>query len=513
MTQIARKHTKLGFTIVELSVVMAVLGLLAMLVIFSIGSWRTSVATNAVVNDLNNAKAAMESARNFGSGYPLTLPTNFTPSSDVTLTYVSGNATSFCLDAVSNSQSTVKYFLAADTAGAPAEPKKGTCATGETPTGPVIAGWSQISGGPNHSCAIIESRAYCVGHNTYGELGDGTTTNKTVLTPVKVSGALSGKTVSIVGAGTDHSCALASGSVYCWGRNDFGQLGDGTTTNSADPVAVNSSGILAGKTVTALSTGSFHTCVLASAVPICWGRNLNGQIGNNTTTDATVPTGVIVSGALNGLNETAISAGDGFSCVVASGGAYCWGINSYNNLGDNSAVQRLMPVAVTATGVLSGRTVTSISAGYRHACAVASSAVFCWGNNANGQLGNNSLTASAVPVAVYTAGVLSGRTMTNISTSPNQNHTCAVGSSTAYCWGINTYGQLGDNSVTQRQIPVAVYSAGVLSGKSITGMEVGGYANCTVVSNEAFCWGYGGYGQLMNGATANSSVPVQTVAP
>lgn len=126
MRFIARKYTQLGFTIVELSVVMAVLGLLVLLVVFSVGSWRDGVAKDAVVSDLNNVKAAMESARNFSSGYPLAIPTSFTPTANVQLTYRSGTATSYCIDGVSTERPAVQYYIRA-VSGASDVPTAGTC--------------------------------------------------------------------------------------------------------------------------------------------------------------------------------------------------------------------------------------------------------------------------------------------------------------------------------------------------------------------------------------------------
>lgn len=514
MNRSVSKRSVAGFTIVEISVVLVVLGILAVIVMMSISSWRDRVATNEVLSDLSGVKTAMENARNFGNTYPSSLPSTFTESKNVDVTFVTSNGKTYCIDVVSRTQTSVKYFLSTNANGVPNTARKGTCANGETPSGTVIAGWGQISAGLSHSCMVVNSRVYCVGVNTYGELGDGTLTTRTTLTPVISSGELSGKVVTLVSVGTDHSCVLADGKLYCWGRNTYGQLGDGSTTDSAVPTEVRMDGVLSGKTVTAISAGSYHTCVLASGTPICWGLNNYGQLGNGSTTNATSPVAVNTSGVLSGKTETAINAGVNHTCVVASGAAYCWGRNSNGQLGVNNTTNYGNPQTVLASsGPLLGKTVTAVSAGEYHTCAVASGAAYCWGYNSNGQLGDNTTTQRNAPVAVDVTGALAGKSVTAIAASPYMRHTCAVASGAAYCWGRNDYGQTGDGTVVQKIVPTAVTATGVLSGKTITGIEAGGYANCTVVSAEMFCWGYGGYGQLVYGSTANSSSPVKAIAP
>jgi alpha-tubulin suppressor-like RCC1 family protein len=166
---------------------------------------------------------------------------------------------------------------------------------------------------------------------------------------------------------------------------------------------------------------------------------------------------------------------------------------------------------VYTAGVLSGKTITAISAGGKHTCALATNLAYCWGYNTNGQLGDNTLTQQQMPVAVYTAGGLSGKTVTRIDT--NLTNTCVIASGVAYCWGLNTYGQVGDGTLVQKQVPTAVIATGVLSGKTLTSIKVGGYMACAMTSTNNYCWGFGGSGQLGNGSTTSSSVPVQVTNP
>ena len=306
------------------------------------------------------------------------------------------------------------------------------------------------------------------------------------------SDALTGKTVTAISAGENHTCVIASGGAYCWGNNGNGKLGNSTNTNSNVPVAVTLTGVLAGKTITAISAGTNHTCAIASGAAYCWGYNYNGQLGNGSNTNSNVP--AAVTGLLSDKTVTAISAGSGHTCAIASGAAYCWGNNVLGQLGNGSSANSNLPIAIATTGILVGKTVTSISTGSQHTCAIATGAAYCWGYNYYGALGNGSEQTFATPVAVTTTGVLAGKTVTAISAGGS--HTCVIASGAAYCWGYNGQGQLGNGSTTNSNIPVAVTSTGVLAGKTVTAMSVGGSHTCVIASGAAYCWGANYSGQL-----------------
>ena len=152
----------------------------------------------------------------------------------------------------------------------------------------------QLSTSNDNTCAIAsDNKIYCWGYNNFGQLGNGTTTNSSVPVAVNTSGVLAGKTIKQVSSGSYHSCAIASDDkVYCWGLNNFGQLGNGTTTNSSVPVAVNTSGVLAGKTIKQVSSGSYSCAIASDDRMYCWGLNRFGQLGNGTTTNSSVPVAV-----------------------------------------------------------------------------------------------------------------------------------------------------------------------------------------------------------------------------
>ncbi len=372
--------------------------------------------------------------------------------------------------------------------------------------------FTAVSSGGSHSCAIVGADLYCWGLNSAGQLGVGDTTTRTV--PTKVGGPLSGKTVTAVSAGTNHTCAIANDRAYCWGLNSANQLGDGTASTQTSPVAVSTAGVLAGKTVTAVSAGTTHSCVVAGGRAYCWGANGSGQLGDSTGTNRTLPVAVVTgTGDMGTRTVTDIAAGGSHTCAVAEGKAYCWGYNSDGQLGGNSLFGFINfsstdPVAVTATGQLSGKTVTQVTAGGRHSCVVASSRAYCWGADDYGQLGNNASTADSVnPVAVSSA--LVGDVA---EVSAGSDGTCAIAAGKTSCWGANASGQLGNATTANSAVPVAVVANGALSSATTTSVGAGSSHSCAVADDTVYCWGSGADGRLGTRTTANSLYPVAAVA-
>jgi alpha-tubulin suppressor-like RCC1 family protein len=365
---------------------------------------------------------------------------------------------------------------------------------------------TDISAGGTFACGIARGQVYCWGTNTSGALGLGSTTSTN--TPTAVAGALAGKIVTDVTAGANHACAVAEGAAYCWGNYANGRTGTGASANVTTPTAVTASGVLSGKTLTAISAGGTHTCAVASGAAYCWGLNTNGQLGDSSTTQRTAPVAVTTAaGLLAGRTVTAISAGTSHSCAVADGLAFCWGLNTNGRIGDNGTTQRTAPVAVTtAAGLLAGRTVTAISAGNAHSCAVADALAYCWGLNTNGRLGDGTTTQRLAPVAVV-GTVASVGSVTAISAG--NTHSCAIANGTAHCWGAGGSGQVGNGSTTASiPTPVAVTASGVLSGRTLTSISAGTTFTCTRGATPGACWGLGTSGQLGNNASATSTTPV-----
>ena len=334
------------------------------------------------------------------------------------------------------------------------------------------------------------------GDNSSGQLGNNATDDSPVPVAVHAAGVLAGKTVTAISAGEEHTCSVADGKAFCWGDNRIGQLGNNSLDDSPVPVAVDISGALAGKTVTAITAGYAHTCAVADGLPYCWGWT--------PTLNSRVPVPVDTT-AMNGQAVTAISAGHTSTCAISAGQAFCWGDNGYGQLGNNSTVTSSVPVPVHTAGALAGRTVTALSAGSAHACAVADDEAFCWGSNLDWQLGVAALSKSTVPVAVDATGVLAGKTVSAMAAGAG--HTCTVADGRAYCWGANFDGQLG-NTGWGGSSPSAVDATGVLAGKTISAIAAGDVHTCAVADGQAYCWGDNTQGQLGDNGTDPSKLPV-----
>jgi prepilin-type N-terminal cleavage/methylation domain-containing protein len=515
-----------GFTIVELLIVIVVVGILATLGIVAYNGVTNRARDNAVLSDAEavatevtfygvNNDGEYGSAVEWYSGGSANANISFVPSSGNVID-ISTSDTEYCIRVYNVAASTYKDLFSA----AIRESSVGICDSLE-PSAEAIADNPSlptrlVGAGDLDTCVVgLDNLAYCWGYNYYGQLGDGTNTNSLTPVVVSTSGVLGGKTIKAISLGDSHTCVIASDDqVYCWGRNsNYGQLGNGTNTNSNIPVAVSTSGVLSGKTVKAISAGSDYTCVIASDnQAYCWGRGTGGQLGNGTNTNSNIPVAVSTSGVLSGKTIKAINSGDAQTCAIASDNlAYCWGIGTSGELGNGTNTNSNIPVAVSTSGVLSGKTIKAISVGWLFACAIASdNLAYCWGYNDSGNLGNGTYTDSNVPVAVSTSGVLSGKTIKAIENGWGYASTCAIASDNlAYCWGDNGYGQLGDGTYSHSVVPVAVSTSGVLSGKTIKAISIGYEHTCAIASDDQpYCWGSGGRGALGTGTTDDSNIPV-----
>ncbi|AUR52062.1 RCC1 domain-containing protein [Aquella oligotrophica] len=387
----------------------------------------------------------------------------------------------------------------------------------------VVTGFASISSSLFYSCGVTTSgKAYCWGGNAYGQLGNANTgTNSNVPVAVSTTTGLTDTNVASITVGSGGTtCAITkSGKAYCWGSNNFGQLGNANTgTNSNVPVAVSTTTGLTDTNVATISPGNSSTCaVTKTGKAYCWGRNHFGQLGNGDATNSNVPVAVSTTTGLTDTNVAIISTGTHYACGVTTlGKAYCWGYNNNGQLGNaNTGTSSNVPVAVSTTTGLTNTNVATISAGTNTSCVVTKfGKAYCWGINNNGQLGNATNTASNVPVAVSTT---TGLTDTNVAMiSAGQYATCGVTTfGKAYCWGTNAYGQLGNgNTGVNSNIPVAVLTTTGLTDTNVAAISAGPNFTCALTtSKEIYCWGYNENGELGIGNYINNAMPTQVTNP
>lgn len=294
--------------------------------------------------------------------------------------------------------------------------------------------FAEVSAGAYYTCGITtDDRAYCWGDNGTGQLGDGTKTKRT--RPVLVAG---GRRFGQVRAGYFHTCAITLFNVaFCWGHNSNGQVGDGTLSERLTPTRVLANGLLFRR----VSTAGFHTCGVATDFrAYCWGRNEDGQLGDGTTIQKKQPVAVlgghgfrtVLVGATHGGSWQSVSCG-----LATDSRAWCWGDNTAGQIGDGTKVTRTKPVAVSG-----GLLFVQVSPGGIHTCgATTDNRAYCWGSNGNAQLGDGSLADHSTPGQVV--GGLPFR-----GVAAGGLHSCGVTTANlAYCWGSNAYGEIGDGTV------------------------------------------------------------------
>ena len=352
------------------------------------------------------------------------------------------------------------------------------------PDGKVVI---KVGAGGSHAFAVKNNgTVWACGRNEFGQLGDGTTTDRH--TPVQVNGLSNVKAIT---GGNTHTVALTNdGAVWTWGRNDCGQLGDGTETNRLTPFQIG--GL---SNITAIASGGNHTVALKDDGTVwVWGDNTDGQLGDGTRGTYRI-TPVQVSGLGNIIAITA-----GYSHTVAlkdDGTVWAWGSNSDGELGGGAtSLPRLTPDVVSDLS-----NVSAIIAGFYYTAALKNDGtVWAWGRNDMGQLGDDTTDIRSTPVQV---GDLSNVT----AITAGMSHTVALkNDGTVWAWGRNDMGQLGDGTTsTPRLTPV------VVSGLSNVTAITAGLSHTVALKDDGtvWAWGYNAYGQLGDGTTSDRSAPVQ----
>jgi alpha-tubulin suppressor-like RCC1 family protein len=387
--------------------------------------------------------------------------------------------------------------------------------TRSNPTQVTTGSWTQVSAGNSFSIALrSDGGLFRWGLNSSLQLGDNTTISRS--SPVQF-GTSSYSQVS-AGSLSGYAIRASDSSLWAWGNNATGQIGTGTTAvNRSSPVQIGTS------SWSLVSAGQGHVLGITTVNALWgWGLNATGQAGDNTTVTKSVPTIV-----LTGSSFTTVSASNSFSSAIGiTGKLFTWGYNASGQLGQNDTINRSSPVQVGTdmeqlyslpTQVTSGNlsTVTSIAAGGTHSTVISSTdgSAWNWGYNLTGQLGNTSTISRSSPSQVATATLSPARsspvqigTLSWSKVSATNSTSIAIRSNgTLYAWGDNTYGQVGDNAVTQRIVPTLVNTTG-----SFTQLSSGNEYTMAIKSDSTvWLWGRNDIGQLGQTDTINRSNPTQ----
>jgi alpha-tubulin suppressor-like RCC1 family protein len=343
--------------------------------------------------------------------------------------------------------------------------------------------FNQVATGWRHTCAVTTTNAaMCWGRNDTGQLGNDSQVD--AHTPIPVTGLSAG--VAQIDGGKYSSCALLStGSIKCWGQNDYGTLGTGDNVSSLVPVPV-----VDITNATKVATGDHHTCaVLADSSARCWGYNSTAALGDGTSTNRFRP--VTPIGLTTGVTD--IAAGESSSCAVVSGGVKCWG----------SAFGTTTPADLT--GLTSG--VVAVSTMGNHWCArMSSGGAKCWGQNNFGQLGDGNFSSGFSLTPVDVVGVSN-----IVDLDAGGSHSClAVLNGQVFCWGLNNVGQIGlgysSAPVTPPQaVPGLSNVVDVAAGGEYGGP---GHSCALTAGGSLYCWGLNISGEMGDGTTTDSAVPI-----
>lgn len=356
-----------------------------------------------------------------------------------------------------------------------------------------------IRAGSKHACAVVDQKAVCWGDNTYGQLGNGSTGGNSVI-PALVSNSPTFITPDSLSLGAEYSCSLTDittldpTELMCWGRNQDQQLGPLISGNQNTPTLTSFTEVVflsSSRSLYEDNSAYHHTSIIYDNGKVrSFGSFPNGDYSSS---DYKVQvSGSDLSGIIN------LSAGGGHSCAYQiNGTVLCWGDNSSGQLGDGSTISSLEPVANSKFNGSGVNTATKISSGFDFSCAEDSlEDIYCWGNNNSLQLGN-STAGSTSSSPVITENLPSGLIL---DISSGVNHTCAAIEGEVFCWGSNTFGQLGSGVISSSSLATQVLKqgdTGLVPLTDITSLSAGENFTCALTSsNEVFCWGQNDKNQL-----------------
>ncbi len=357
---------------------------------------------------------------------------------------------------------------------------------------------AEISASYSHTCARkVDGTLWCWGDNTAGQIGDGTTTSPRA-TPVQITAL--GSSVAQVATTRDRTCARKTdGTLWCWGRNTYGEIGDGSTGGiKSAPTRV----VALGSDVAEVSTGASATCARKTDGTVwCWGNNSAGTLGDGTTVSPKPnPTQAVALG--NTVSHVSVSS---TGCAIkADGTLWCWGYNVFGQLGDGTMVS---PRPTPAQVVALGNTVAEVVTADNQVCArKTDGTAWCWGYNGVGQLGDGTTTTPR-PTPEQVAPL--GTSVTQIASG--YDHSCAIKTDASlWCWGSNVQGQLGNADPTSTPYPLPLQASAVFP-HAIIGVATGSSHTCALEGDgTVWCFGDDSYGELGDGpVVATMATPVK----
>ncbi|MCX6530053.1 MAG: OmpA family protein [Actinobacteria bacterium] len=393
---------------------------------------------------------------------------------------------------------------------------------------------SKIAGGDGFMCLIANGSAVeCSGLNDQGQLGDGTNTNRNYTSAIASDGKI--KSPSALAVGKTHACAVSgsnssapgAGKLYCWGDNQFGQLGNGVNVDSSVPILVSDNGAFVNTSVAGVFAGDNHTCAITLAPTnrlFCWGYNNKGQLGDGTQVDKNLSAAVVGVFTATGTVAAAnfypwAAAGAEHTCAVSSNNSnkiYCWGENGSGQLGDGGTTDSLLPVTTGLTGGGASSTRSAyMTAGSDFTCASDAGSIKCWGENGSGQMGNGGTADVVTPTNVPTFGGFTNAV--TYSMAAGGGTVCAISEASTpvlFCWGANTAGQVGNNATVDANRPTSVtdnsaqeFDNGGGSATFANGLTVGRSVANGFACITKWCWGSNNTGQLAQGNTTDVALP------
>jgi alpha-tubulin suppressor-like RCC1 family protein len=316
-----------------------------------------------------------------------------------------------------------------------------------------IGSANQIAVGADHACAIVSGAVRCWGANDFGQLGHATPATPAASPLAAVPGITDAVQVVV---GTRHSCALTrGGSVFCWGANDSGQLGDGSEDTRTDVVQV--PGMTNANSISASLLGA---CAVNSGVVNCWGSDAHGQIGNGAPISLTpVPKPTVATFKGGSITFSSLASGESHNCVVATDTVECWGAGTFGQIGNSSTTDQILP---QKAGLLAP---TLVAAGGAHTCAssiggtavtgddnpTTKAGLYCWGNNDSGQLGTGTRAQASAPSSTTPISFpgVDTTAVPFIEIAAGTAHSCALLSGgSLFCWGANDQGEVGNGTST-----------------------------------------------------------------